>query len=75
MARFFVDLYHDGEHESDTWGIEYDSLEEAVMEALTAALNLRCQAAEIGVDISEHVFTVRDGAHTVVPVPFSGTLH
>jgi len=76
MARFYIDICLPTETFVDEEGLDFEDFHEAIMEAHAAANNLRRKAAQNGLDVSGHVFTVRDaGAHAVAAISFAGTVH
>jgi len=76
MARFYFDICIPSQTFIDSDGLDFDDFHDAVMEAHTAADNLRRHAEENGVDVSSHSFLVRNGtADRIASVSFSGTVH
>jgi len=76
MARFFIDICIPGKTFVDSDGLDFRDFHEAIMEAHTAADNLRREALQNGVDVSNHSFVVRDAeAEHLASVSFSGTVH
>lgn len=76
MARFFIDICMPDKIFVDSDGLDFSDFHEAIMEAHAAADNLRREAAQKGLDVSDHSFVVRDAeAEHLTSVSFSGTIH
>ena len=75
MPHFFFNLCSPGAIETDTDGLQFESLDAAYLEAYRAALSISLELLHARVDPNAHRFEIRDAEGTLLlDLPFSEAL-